>query len=52
MGKKKFTVLTVDEYEKLKDLELEKTIRDAEVDYKHKRYRAESTDEHFKRLKI
>lgn len=51
-GRKKFTVLTIEEYEKLKELELEKMIKDAEDDYKHKRYKVESADEHFRKLKI
>ena len=51
-GRKKFTVLTIEEYEKLKELELEKTIKDAEDDYRNKRYKIESAESHFKRLKI
>lgn len=51
-GKKIITVLTMEEYERLKDLELEMTIRNAEDDYRNKRFKIESADEHFKRLKI
>ncbi len=51
-GRKKFTVLTIEEYEKLKELELEKTIKDAEDDYRNKRYKIESAEAHFNRLKI
>lgn len=51
-GKKKFVILTVDEYEKLKEAELETIIRNAENDYKSGRVIKESSEEHFKRLGI
>ncbi len=49
-GKKKFVVLPVEEYERLKEAELESFIRQAEEDYKEGRYIVESAEEHFKRL--
>jgi PHD/YefM family antitoxin component YafN of YafNO toxin-antitoxin module len=51
-GKKKFVILTVEEYEHLKDAELETIIRNAEEDYKSGNYFKESSEEHFKRLGI
>ncbi|WP_457567111.1 type II toxin-antitoxin system prevent-host-death family antitoxin [Desulfurobacterium sp.] len=47
---KKFVILTVEEYEKLK--ELEHAIREAEKDLKEGRYVIETALEHFKRLGI
>jgi len=51
-GKKKFVILPIEEYEKLKEAELEKIIREAEEDYKQGRIIKESAEEHFKRLGI
>jgi prevent-host-death family protein len=51
-GKRKFVILPIDEYEKLKEVELEMVIKQAEEDYKNGRYIKESAEEHFKRLKI
>jgi prevent-host-death family protein len=51
-GKKKFVILPIDEYEKLKEIELEMAIKQAEEDYKNGRYIKESAEEHFKRLGI
>ncbi|RUM57896.1 MAG: prevent-host-death protein [Persephonella sp.] len=51
-GKPKFVILTIDEYEKLKEAELEKIIREAEEDYKAGRVIRETAEEHFKRLGI
>jgi len=51
-GKKKFVVLSIDEYEKLKEAELEKIIRQAENDYTSGKVIKETADEHFKRLGI
>jgi PHD/YefM family antitoxin component YafN of YafNO toxin-antitoxin module len=51
-GKKKFVILTVEEYEHLKDAELETIIRNAEKDYNSGNYVKESSEEHFKRLGI
>jgi len=49
-GKKKFVVLPLEEYERLKEAELERAIRDAEKDYNEGRYIIETAEEHFKRL--
>jgi len=51
-GRKKFVILPVDEYERLKEAELESIIRQAEKDYEEGRYVTESAEEHFKRLGI
>ncbi len=51
-GKKKFVILPIEEYEKLKEAELEKIIREAEEDYKKGRYIKETAEEHFKRLGV
>ena len=51
-GKPKFVVLPIEEYEKLKEAELEKIIREAEEDYKAGRFIKETAEEHFKKLKI
>lgn len=49
-GKKKYVILPVEEYERLKEAELESIIRQGEEDCKAGRYRIESAEEHFKRL--
>ncbi|MGA1861427.1 type II toxin-antitoxin system prevent-host-death family antitoxin [Deferribacter thermophilus] len=51
-GKKKFVILPIEEYEKLKEAELEKIIKEAEEDYKKGKYIKETAEEHFKRLSI
>ena len=51
-GKPKFVIITIEEYEKLKEAELEKILREAEEDYKQGRVIKESAEEHFKRLGI
>ena len=51
-GKKKFVVLTIADYERLKEAELEKIIKDAENDYKSGKIIKETAEEHFKRLNI
>lgn len=51
-GKKKFVILPIDEYERLREIELEKAIQDAEKDYKEGRFIVETSEEHFKRLGI
>ncbi len=51
-GKKKYVILTVEEYEKLKELELEHAIKEAEEDLKNGRYVVETAQGHFKRLEI
>ncbi|AEH45616.1 prevent-host-death family protein [Thermodesulfatator indicus DSM 15286] len=51
-GQKKFVILPIEEYERLKEAELESIIRQAEKDYQEGRYVVESAEEHFKRLGI
>ena len=51
-GRKKFVILPLDEYERLKEAELESIIRQAEKDYEEGRYVVESAEEHFRRLDI
>jgi len=51
-GKKKFVILSVEEFERLKEAELEKIIKDAEENYKAGRFVKETSDEHFKKLGI
>ncbi len=51
-GKKKFVIMDIKEYERLKEAELEAILREAEEDYKKGRFIKESAEEHFKRLKI
>ena len=49
-GKKKFVILPIEEYEKLKEAELESVLRQAEKDYQEGKYVVETAEEHFKRL--
>jgi len=51
-GKAKYVILPLEEYERLKDAELDSVIRQAEQDYREGRYRVETAEEHFKRLGI
>ncbi|ACO04773.1 MAG TPA: type II toxin-antitoxin system Phd/YefM family antitoxin [Persephonella sp.] len=51
-GKPKFVILPIEEYEKLKEAELEKIIKEAEEDYKAGRIIKETAEEHIKRLGI
>lgn len=51
-GKNKMVVLPIEEYERLKEAELEKAIKEAEEDYKKGKYVVESAEKHFKRLGI
>ncbi|RLD98940.1 MAG: prevent-host-death protein [Aquificota bacterium] len=51
-GKKKFVIIPIEEYEKLKEAELESIIRQAEKDYEEGKYVVETAEEHFKRLGI
>ncbi len=46
----KFVVLPIEEYEKLKEAELENIIREAEEDYKSGRFIKETAEEHLKKL--
>jgi len=51
-GKKKFVIIPIEEYEKLKEAELESIIRQAEKDYEEGKYVVETAEEHFKHLGI
>ncbi len=51
-GKKRFVILPLDDYERLKEAEIEKAIREAEEDYKNGRFKVETSEKHFKRLGI
>ena len=51
-GKNRFVVLPIKEYERLKEADLEKAIREAEDDYRKGKYVSESAEKHFKRLGI
>ena len=51
-GRNRFVILPLDEYERLKEAELDRAIREAEEDYRKGRYVAEAAEEHFKRLGI
>jgi hypothetical protein len=44
--------LPLEEYEHIRDLEIEQAIKQAEDDYSNNRYIAESAEEHFKRIGI
>lgn len=51
-GKTKFVLLSLEEYERLKEADIFKAIIDAETDYKKGKFIIESSEEHFKRLDI
>jgi len=51
-GEKKYVILKVEDYERLKELELENAIKEAEEDLREGRYTVETAEEHFKRLGI
>ncbi|MEJ5173468.1 MAG: type II toxin-antitoxin system prevent-host-death family antitoxin [Hydrogenothermaceae bacterium] len=51
-GKNKYVILPIEEYQRLKEAELEKAIAEAEEDYKEGKYISETAEEHFKRLGI
>ncbi len=51
-GKNKYVVLPIEEYERLKEADLEMAVREAEEDYGKGRYTVESAEEHFKRVGI
>ena len=51
-GKSRLVVLPVEEFERLKDAELERAIKESEENYKKGRYKVETAEKHFKRLKI
>ena len=47
-----FVILSIDDYERLKEAKLEKIIKEAEQDYKDGRVIKETAEKHFKRLEI
>jgi PHD/YefM family antitoxin component YafN of YafNO toxin-antitoxin module len=51
-GKKKYVILSIEEYEHIRDLEIEQAVKQAEDDYNNNRYIAESAEEHFKRIGV
>jgi PHD/YefM family antitoxin component YafN of YafNO toxin-antitoxin module len=51
-GKKKYVILPIEEYEHIRDLEIEQAIKQAEDDYNNNKYIAESAEEHFKRIGV
>jgi len=48
----KYTIIPIAKYDELRELELDNAIKQAEEDYKEKRYVTETTEDHFKRLGI
>ena len=51
-GKNKYVVLPIEEYERLKEADLEMAVREAEEDYGKGRYTKETARAHFKRVGI
>jgi len=51
-GKRKYIVLPVEEYERLKEIELDRIIELAEEDYRKGRIIKETAEKHFKRIGI
>ena len=51
-GKRKYVILPLEEYEHIRDLEIEQAVKQAEDDYSNNRYIAESAEEHFKRIGV
>jgi len=51
-GNKKYVILKIADYEKLKELEIENAIKEAEKDLEEGNYVVESSEEHFKKLSI
>ena len=49
-GKQKYVVMTIDEYNKLREYELAGAIIEAQNDIKSKKYKKGSVDEHMKRI--
>ncbi len=50
-GKNKFVVLPIDQYNHLRECELEAALFEARNDIKNKKYFSESVDAHIKRIK-
>lgn len=51
-GKSRFVLLPIEEYERLKEADLEMAVREAEEDYKKGRFVVETAEKHFKRIGI
>ena len=51
-GKVKFVVLPIEEYERLRDAEMEIAVKEALKDYKDGKFVEETAKEHFKRIGI
>lgn len=51
-GKTRFVVLPIEEYERLRDAELEVAVKEALKDYKDGKFVEETAEEHFKRIGI
>ena len=51
-GKNRMVVLPIEEYERLKEADLEMAVREAEADYNKGKYVSESAEKHFKRIGI
>ncbi|GMT43651.1 MAG: hypothetical protein IEMM0003_0470 [bacterium] len=51
-GRTKYTIIPIAKYDKLRELELDNAIKQAEKNYKEKRYIMETAEDHFKRLGI
>ncbi len=51
-GKNRLVVLPIEEYERLKEADLEMAVREAEADYNKGKYVIESSEKHFKRIGI
>jgi len=51
-GKNRMVVLPIEEYERLKEADLEMAVREAEADYNKGKYIIESAEKHFKRIGI
>lgn len=51
-GKNRMVVLSIEEYERLKEADLEMAVREAEADYNKGKFIIESAEKHFKRIRI
>jgi len=51
-GKNRMVVLSIEEYERLKEADLEMAVREAETDYNKGKYIIERSEKHFKRIGI
>ena len=51
-GKNRYVVLPIEEYERLKEADLEMAVREAEEDYGKGKYTKETAADHFKRIGI